>query len=267
MQDYNKNYSERIQGIILEHDSTDRHSHKILVNDPFNAEISIIIDDDVWDKYVNYSGSRNWKGFLEAPPKNPYVQNFYCNLQDHKFYVAIIGEESNLVWRELSLNEILQESYWGFCFSRHLHASYNRYQIGQICEFSAYAIDNNNRLYKPSTIDEDFSKYKWIYNPFTFKAEDITDESIEYLIAEIGISKLVFDRIVQKYKSERKQLRKEGRQRLKQKIKTAIPKLWKKLTGYDNLQKTLIIVTIFLLITNIVTGILYLNLLLFPNKP
>lgn len=265
MQNYDKNYSERIQGIILEHNSTNRDSHKILVNDPFNAEISIIIDVNIWNKYVNYSVSQHWKGFLESHPENSYDQNFYCNLQDGKFYVAFIGEENDLVWRESSLNEIVTESYFTWRFSRHIDVNYN-YHIGQICEFHACGVDNNNRLYKPSTIDKDFSKYNWIYDPFTFKAQDITDESIEYLITEIGISKPVFDKVVQKYKFQRKQLRKEVRQRLIQKIKTAPSNLWKKLTGYDNLQKTLVIATILLFITNIITGILYFNLL-FINKP
>ena len=267
MQDYDKIYSERIQGIILEHKSTDRHSHKILVNDPFNAEISIIIDVDIWNKYCNYSVSRHWKGFLESHPENCYDQNFYCNLQDGKFYVALtIGEENDLVWRESSINEIVTEIYFSWRFSRHIHVDYNKYHIGQICEFHAYVVDNNNRLYKPSTIDKDFSKYNWIYDPLTFKAQDITDESIEYLIAETGISKPVFDKVVQKYKFQRKQLRKEVRQHLIQKIKNVPSNLWKKLTRYDNLQKTLIIATILLFITNIITGILYLNLL-FIDKP
>ena len=44
-------------------------------------------------------------------------------------------------------------------------------------------------------------------------------------------------------------------------IRTAFSKLWGKFTEHDNLQKILIIVTALLIITNIITAILYLNLL------
>ena len=199
-----ESYLECMQGVILEHNyDNSYHSTckdyilKILVNHPFNAEISIIMNTDTWNKYVNYSVSHNWQGFLESHPENYNSQNFYCNLQDGKFYIAsTIDDKDYPVWRESTLEKIINVSHLAWRFSRHIHIDYNRFHTGQTCEFYAYAIDNNDRLYKPSTIEDNFPKYKWIYNPLTFKAHDITSESIEHLIAKTPPPKLVADKII-----------------------------------------------------------------------
>ena len=231
-----ESYLERIQGVILEHNyDGSYHSTckdyilKILVNHPFNAEISIIMNTDTWNKYVNYSVSRNWRGFLESHPERYDNQDLYCNLQDGKFYIAsTIDDKDCPIWRESTLEKIINVSYLAWRFSGHIHTDYNRFHTGQTCEFYAYAIDNNNRLYKPSTIDEDFFKYNWIYDPLTFKAHEITSESVEHLITKMQIPKLVADRIIQKCKSERKRSQKKARQQWKIKVKTTFSNLWKR---------------------------------------
>ena len=170
---------------------------KILVNHPFNAEISIIMNTDTWNKYVNYSFERKWKGFLDSHPKECNSMDFYCNPQEGKFYMGSSTDDENYsVWEETTLEEIVNISRLAWTFSRHIHTDYNRLHAGQTCEFYAYAIDNNDRLYKPSTIEDNFPKYKWIYNPLTFKAHDITSESIEHLIAKTPPPKLVADKII-----------------------------------------------------------------------
>ncbi len=199
-----KSYLECMQGIILEHNyDNSYHSTckdyilKILVNHPFNAEISIIMNTDTWNKYVNYSVSRNWRGFLDNHPKECNSMDFYCNPQEGKFYMGSSTDDKNYsVWEETTLEKIVNISRLAWEFSRHIHTDYNRLHAGQTCEFYAYAIDNNDRLYKPSTIEDNFPKYKWIYNPLTFKAHDITSESIEHLIAKTPPPKLVADKII-----------------------------------------------------------------------
>ena len=242
MQDNYKSYLETMQGIVLEHNyGSSYHSTrkdyilKILVNDPFNAEISISMNTDTWNKYVNFSASDYWRGFLESHPENWGEQNFYCNPQDRKFYmVSTIDDKGCSVWEETTLAKIIHESHLAWHFSRHINAWCNKIHVGQHCQFSAYAIDNNERLYKPSTIDENFSKYDWIYDPFTFKAQEITSESIEYLIddlvAKTAPSKSAVDKILKKYKSKRKTISKKARQQLKIKVKTTFSNLWKKFT-------------------------------------
>ena len=90
-----ENYLERIQGVILEHNYNDdgqlgyqRCILKILANSPFHAEITIRMNVDTWNKYVNYSATRSWRGYLESPPENCDEREFYFNLHDRKFYMA-----------------------------------------------------------------------------------------------------------------------------------------------------------------------------------
>ncbi len=236
MQDNYEDYLERIQGVILEHnyDGSSHFEHKsyflkILVNDPFNAEISIIMNIDIWNKYVSYSASRYWRGVSESHPENYENLDSYFNLQDCKFYtVSTIDDKNDPVWRESNLEGLINLSRSAWRFSRHIHVDYNRFHTGQTCEFYAYAKDRNNRFYKPSTIDQGFSKYKWIYNPLTFKAHEITSESVEHLITKMQIPKLVANKIIQKCKSEKKRCRKEARQQWKIKVKTKFSNLWKR---------------------------------------
>ena len=182
-----ENYLERIQGVILEHNyDGSYHSTckdymlKILANHPFNAEISIIMNTDIWNKYVNYSISHHWRGFGESHPEYYDKQDFYCNLQDGKFYIASTIDDKNdpdknaPVWRESTLEKIINVSRSAWEFSKHRHIDDNSFHPGQTCEFYAYAIDNNDRPYKPSTIDADFCKYNWLYDPLTFKVHEIT---------------------------------------------------------------------------------------------
>ena len=234
MQDNYENYSERIQGVILEHNYGNRafstckdYILKILVNDPFNAEISIIMNTDIWNKFAGYSAVRRWKGFLESHPENCNNQDFYCNFQEGKFYALTIDDKGYHLWTESTVEEIIGISHSAWRFSSHISID-DRFHPGQTCEFYAYAKDGNNRLYKPSTIDKDFSKYNWIYNPLTFTAHEITSESVEHLITKMQIPKPVADKIIQKCKSERKRSRKEAGQRRWQNIKTTCSNLWKR---------------------------------------
>ena len=188
-----ESYLESMQGVILEH-NYDRSSYfqpkdyilKILVNHPFNAEISIIMNTDTWNKYVNYSASNSWRGALETHPEGySSIHDFYYNLQEDRFYRGFIDHTGDLVWRESTIGQIIDVSRLAWRFSRHIEIEDNRFHAGQTCEFTAYAIDKNKRLYKPSTIDKDFFKYTWIYDPLTFKAQEITSESVEHLITKM----------------------------------------------------------------------------------
>ena len=237
-----ESYSEKMQGIILEHNydgsyhSTSKdYTLKILVTHPFSAKIPISMNSDTWNEYVNYYVDFHWRGFLESHPERWNRQDFYCNLQDSKFYVvSAIDDKGYPVWQETTLKKIIQISHLAWRFTRHINTDYNRFHVGQTCKFFAYAIDNNERLYKPSTIDENFSKYTWIYNPLTFTVHEITSESIEYLIddlvAKTAPSKSAVDKILKKYKSKRKTISKKARQELKIKVKTTFSNLWKGFT-------------------------------------
>ena len=282
-----ENYLERMQGIILEH-NYDHSYHstctdynlKILVNHPFNAEISISMNTDAWNKYINYSLERNWKRVLDSHPDKCNSMNFYFNHQKGKFYIGLTTDDEDYpVWQETTLTKIVHISRLAWIFSRHIHIDYNRFHTGQTCDFFAYAKDKNDRLHRPSTIDKDFSKYNWIYNPLTFKAYEITSESIEHLIAKTPPPKHVADKLIleniqeyqhsktnglnidalvaetppsksatleilQKYKFERKQSQKKARQQLRLKVKTTFFKLWKRFTKQKNLTKILIVTNI-----------------------
>ena len=199
-----ESYLEKMQGVILEHNydgsyhsTLDNYILKILVNHPFNAEISIRMNTDTWNEYVNYSLDRKWRGFLDSHPEAHNSMEFYCNRQEGRFYMASSTDDKDYpVWEETTLTKIITISRSAWIFSRHRHIDYNRFHAGQTCEFYAYATDDNERLYKPSTIDENFSKYTWIYNPLTFTVHEITSESIEHLIAKTPIPKPVLDKII-----------------------------------------------------------------------
>ena len=238
MQHNYESYSECMKGVILEHNydksyhsTLDDYILKILVNDPFNAEISIRMNTDTWNEYVNYYAGDYWRGFLESHPERSNKQDFYCNLQDRKFYmVSTIDDKGYPVWEETTLRSIIGKSHLAWRFSRHIHIGYNKIHVGQHCEFVAYAMDNNERLYKPSTIDENFSKYTWIYEPLTFKAGEITSKSIEHLIARMEITERVAHIVNQKQKSQKEESRKKATQELKLKVKTPFSNLWEKFT-------------------------------------
>ena len=233
-----ESYSEKMQGIILEHNYDGSYHSigkdytlKILVTHPFSAKIPIRMNSDTWNEYVNYYAGDCWRGFLESHPERWHRQDFYCNPQEGKFYmVSTIDDKGCPVWEETTLQKIIQISHLAWRFSRHIHIGYNKIHVGQHCEFVAYAMDDNERLYKPSTIDENFSKYTWIYEPLTFKAGEITNESIEHLIARMEITERVAHIVNQKQKSQRKESRKKATQELKLKVKTPFSNLWEKFT-------------------------------------
>ena len=112
--------------------------------------------------------------------------------------IVIVAQSYIREWSKfpVAVQKIIQESHLAWRFTRHINTDYNRFHVGQTCKFFAYAINKNGALYKPSAIDEDFSKYTWIYNPLTFTVHEITSESIEYLIAKTSIPKRVLDKII-----------------------------------------------------------------------
>ena len=197
------------------------YSLTILIEDPFNAKISIEIDTDEWNKYVNYRFERNWRGSLDSHPQNSNNDDFYFNLQEGKFYMASI-DKGDLIWQESTLRNIVNVSYLAWRFRRHIHTEFNRYHAGQQCEFQAYAIDTNENLYKPSSIKKDFHEYQWKFYPTTFKAHEISEKTIKYLVEKTPIPKETTDEMVrhhqeqdkakqQKEKDDRKTSRKEQR--------------------------------------------------------
>ena len=203
MQDKDKS-TETMKGVLLSYKEGYQNGKKdysltILIDDPFNAKINIEIDTDEWNEYINYfiNIDRKWKGILESHPEKPNSGDCYLNSQEHEFYIAsTIDDKGNPIWQKSTLVKIIYASYAAMRFSRHIHTDYNRYHVGQRCEFKAYAIDANDNLCKPSSIKKDFHEYQWIFYPTTFKAHDITSDSIEHLIAKTPPPKLVADKII-----------------------------------------------------------------------
>ena len=191
---YKEGYQSEIKDYIL----------TILINDPFNAKISIEIDTDQWNQYVNYSFMDNWRGFLDDHPENCYRSNFYFNLQEREFYIATIDDKGDRIWQRSTINNIISITYSAWRFKRHIHTEFNRYHAGQQCEFQAYAIDTNENLYKPSSIKKDFHEYQWIFYPTTFKAHEISENTIKHLVERTPISKETRDIVVRSYKKRKK---------------------------------------------------------------
>ena len=177
--------------------SLEDYSLTILIDDPFNAKISIVIDTDEWNKYINYYIDHKWKKILDSHPEEPNSGDCYFNIQEREFYIVSTIDDKNCpIWQKSTLVEIVYASYAAMRFSKHIHTDYNRYHAGQRCEFQAYAIDDNGNLYKPSSIKKDFHEYQWKFYPTTFKAFEITSETIEHLIAKTSIPKRVLDKII-----------------------------------------------------------------------
>ena len=173
------------------------YSLTILIDDPFNAKINIEIDTDEWNEYINYYIEHKWKGILDSHPEEPNSGHCYFNIQEHEFYMASTIDDKNYpIWQQSTLAKIVYASYAAMRFSRHIRTDYNRYHAGQRCEFKAYAIDANDNLCKPSSIKKDFDEYQWIFYPTTFRAFEITSESMEHLIAKTPIPKRVLDKII-----------------------------------------------------------------------
>ena len=203
MQDKDKS-TETMKGVFLSYKEGYQNEKKdysltILIDDPFNAKINMEIDIDEWNEYINYfiNIDRKWKGILESHPEKPNRGDCYLNSQEREFYMASTIDDKNYpIWQKSTLVKIIYASYAAMRFSRHIHTDYNRYHAGQRCEFKAYAIDANDNLCKPSSIKKDFHEYQWIFYPTTFKAHDITSDSIEHLIAKTPPPKLVADKII-----------------------------------------------------------------------
>lgn len=207
----NKNEStETMKGVFLNYKKDYRsqaedYSLTMLINDPFNAKISIEIDTEEWNKYVNYSFDYNWKGFLDGHPEKCYSGNFYCNLQEREFYITSnVDDKYEPVWEKTTVNHIVNMSRAAWRFSRHIHIQFNRYHAGQLCEFQAYAIDTNGNLYKPSSIKKDFQEYQWKFYPTTFIAHEISENTIKYLVERTPISKETRDIVVRSYQNQNK---------------------------------------------------------------
>ena len=58
---------EKMEGVFLSYkegsqSTREGYSLEILINNPFNAKISIEIDTEEWNEYINYYFDHNWNG-------------------------------------------------------------------------------------------------------------------------------------------------------------------------------------------------------------
>ena len=211
--------AERMKGVFLDYKKDYRsqaedYSLTVLINDPFNAQISIEIDIDEWNKYVNYDFADKWRTVLDSPPKNCGRNDFYFNLQEGEFYItSTVDDKYEPVWEKATLTNIVNMSRAAWRFSRHIHTDFNRYHAGQLCDFSAYAIDANENLCKPSSIKKDFHEYRWIFYPTTFQAHEISENTIKYLVEKTPISKETRDIAVRSYQNQNKAKQQKEKER------------------------------------------------------
>ena len=210
------------------------YSLTILIDDPpFNAEISVEIDTDEWNQYVNYDIASKWKGILDNHPEICNRNDCYFNSQEGAFYMAsTTDDKGNPIWQKSTLEKIVYASYRAFRLRRHIHRDYNRYHAGQRCEFQAYAIDANDNLYKPSSIKKDFHEYQWIFYPTTFKAGEISKDTIKYLVERQPISKETTDNMVRYHQEQDKIKQQKEDDDKKKKEKEKRDAFWNKINAH-----------------------------------
>ena len=219
-----KQYGEKMIG---------KFSHKphgngivISVTNPFVEEICIDVDNDFYREY-----SETYL-HLEPQATDPDIQGIalrvYYNTQDKCYYKSQWGttEESGwgCTWVETDRDSITTHVRR----SEQLQALFRRYSEihkGQLCYFTAYAVDPKGDPTLPSIVESMFDRHKWFYNPFSFEVELLDQDTIDDFVAETPISKEMTDKMVLHHKEQaeiKRQKEEEDKKKKKDEKRAAV---------------------------------------------
>ena len=153
----------------------------ISVTSPFEREIQFDCSSDHYDMLHPPTFKYNWISWVQgAGHPNETEASAYYNTEGKCFYKKEYGMESK--WERtdfediydnnpnlLSKNLNMQEKYKFFLY-RYMSILHKE----QLCHFSAYAIDWDNRNWrsiKNKQVERHPGDYTWIYDPDTFHGE------------------------------------------------------------------------------------------------
>ena len=242
-----------IKGKII--DVNDRSSTLIIsVTSPFASEIEFNCSSDHYDMLHPATFKYTWISWVQgAGHPNETEAAAYYNKTHKCFYKKEYGSESE--WERtdfediyddnpnlLSKNLNMQEKYKFFLY-RYMSILHKE----QLCRFSAYAIEWDNRSWrsiKNKQVERHPDDYDWIYDPDTFHGEKWDAESIDGLVKEIRPSRDCVEWLIESYKTEDQEAKRKDKKEKRENKKNKWKNRFDRFEQYPNTIKIIITVLI-----------------------
>ena len=222
----------------------------ISVTSPFTCEIKFHCSLGHYYLLHPLSSEYNWRGLQDAHPDVTEAAAYY-NTEEKCFYKKESGTESE--WKLEDFEDIYYDNrnlenpnlfeedserwlakyfffYFRYCSILHKE---------QLCEFSAYALDENRSVQKPQ-VERHPNDYHWIYDPDSFEAKKWDTESIDDLVREIRPSRECLNQLLESYKDDDSKAKKENWKKRWQGVKSAPKRLQNWFAEYDKLMIAII---------------------------
>ena len=218
----------------------------ISVTSPFICKIKFHCNSEHYDTlHPQVSSKYNWIDWVrdDAHPFETEASAYY-NTKDKCFYRKESGIESE--WERTDFEDIyndnphllvknsnMQEKYQFFLY-KYMSILHKE----QLCYFSAYAIHRINRDWHSihnKQVERHPDDYFWIYDPDSFRGEKWDTESIDDLVMGIRPSKDCLRQLLEFYKADDREVKKEKWNRIRETIKSTPERLQNWLTKYDKI--------------------------------
>lgn len=216
----------------------------ISVTHPFTEKIDFYCNVDYYEQiHPPKSVEYNWEGLRESHLTITEASAYYNT--DHKsFFKKESSTESE--WKAIDFEDIYdsnpnllknEQKYpekYIFFTDKYLQTLHK----GQLCRFTAYAIDKSNRnnhSVQNKLVEKFPNEYFWIYDPDSFFTERWTTESIDNLVQETRPSRDCVNQLSEFYEVDDRRAKEEKRDRRWKTIKSTPQRLQNLLTKYDKL--------------------------------
>ena len=264
---YNDKYS--IKGKII--NVNDKSSTlTISVTTPFISVIEFHCSSEYYDAlHPPVSSKYEWIAWVRDDA-HPIVTeaSAYYNTKDKCFYKKESGSESE--WERTDFDDIYSDNPHLLTKNSNSRVKYEfflyRYKSilhkEQLCSFSAYATDWDNRNWhsiRNKQVERHPNDYTWIYDPDTFQGEKWDTESIDGLVKEVLPSRECLEELLKRHDAADEELKRKEREERRERIKSIPGHLQNWLTKYDKIWYILTSSLVGALVTLIVSSIINRN--------
>ena len=238
-----------IRGKII--DINDSSTLTISVTSPFVGEFEFYCSSEYYNMLYPPAFKYYWISWV-GDSEHPSVTeaSAYYNTTHKCFYTKESGRESE--WELTDFEDIYDDNPHLLTNNMNMQEKYKLFLYkykptwhkGQICRFSAYAIDrdkSNLNWYSihNKQVERHPGDYTWIYDPDSFLAEKWDAESIDNLVKEIRPSKDYLEQLLASYKADEQEAKrkteKEKWERRWKAIISAPERFQNWLTKYDKI--------------------------------
>ena len=206
----------------------------ISVTSPFVREIQFYCSSDHYDMlHPPASPEYDWIdwGADDVPPIATEASASY-NTKEKCFYKKEFGLDSK--WERTDFEEIYDDNPNLIGKSKYMQEKYQSFLYKymsilhkeQLCHFSAYAIDlenKNRRSIKNKQVERHSGDYFWIYDPDTFHGEKWDTESIDGLVKEVLPSRECLEGLLERHDAADAELKRKEQEERRERRKS-IPK-------------------------------------------